>query len=131
MDCICHVLGQKHFGILHSGCVILECVFSSVCFSEREMSYPENHPVITHLRDTKAKKQEREITRGARLLCEGLQIQQLPVSGVSLSLLSTNTCINLLCPPSAKAKGIYFAIAQAELWKIKNKKTHKACDTCR
>lgn len=56
MGCICHVLGWKHFAILHSGCVILEHAFSSVCFSEREMSYPESHPVIFHLRGQKSRK---------------------------------------------------------------------------
>ena len=76
----------KAFGILNFGCVIPHCVFSSVYYSKREMSYSERSPhyrkvIIIHSRNTNAKK-ARENTRGARPLCQGLQPVQLRVPRV-------------------------------------------------
>lgn len=115
---------------LYSGCVIHDCVFSSVYFSEREMSYLESHPVITHLRDTKAKKTEREITRGARLLHEGLQAEQLSVSGVSLS--AERKHLHKSAVSFSQSQGQFFCYCTSRtVENFKNKKHHKACDTCR
>lgn len=74
--------GRKAFGMLNFGCVVPDCVFSSVYCSEWKMGYSESSPVIICSRDTNAKK-AKENKRDARPVCQGLQPVQLHVPGVS------------------------------------------------